>query len=879
MARDGKKILQDMAKANAENLKNLKQEKALQDNIADILTKKVQGQRKLNDDQKQLLSDLQGEKDVSAKLTKIQDAKQKILEQQAATGTNIGKKLLEQLDHLEFYVQMEKERKDLADEIKNINEENKDALFTSLGTLGDMLKAGTAIAAAMALFKGLTEQIGKAFENTVGQAVKLNQELGISSAQALEMGFQNLSTDAIFSRFTIEQLNQATESLATTLGTTAGISNDLRNSVAELSAMGVGGDQAAMLAQSFEGATGSAVDMTAEIKEMANDAGVMASVTFKDLAAQQRLMVGMTKEELKELTKKTIELNKQGLTLADMQGISEKMMDIEGTMRAQAKARVALQGKGIDAQLAGMSELTAAGLEFQRTGDDSKLQETLKKLNMDAATFNELGPRGQQLYADAIGMGADQLAEQIRKQEQMAKFEKAGIMGEAAKGLLETYERIPGGIKEATTGLIAFIGQMAIMNIMQTGNSGIGRLTEKFGLSTIATKAQTVASKAFIVVENIKNKAIQLGTAIMNSQMVTRIKDSAIKAKDFVLDKGRLAAEKAMNAARLVGSTIMKSEIAQRIALTAQKVAGNIATFIGIGATTGQTTANVALATSQTTLATTGAAAGGGMAAAGAGLGAFGAAAAPAIPVILAIGAALLLASPAIYAFSFVIEALGKIIIGVLAAVPPIVTAIAEGFVMIMGAVTPENVMGLLMLGPALLSASVGMIAFSAAMAVGGIMSFFGGGIVDQIRELSEIGPGVEQAGAGLAAVAGNIAIISGAMGELGGLVTPLYALAGGLMSISGGLAAMALTGLLAMPVIGGLIALAAIAPALEGLGSFLGGGDDDTSSSDDALINEIKGLRSDIQAQPIMLTIDGKAVQSISRVQNRQSKTTRGFS
>ena len=227
------------------------------------------------------------------------------------TGTDIGKKLLEQLDTLEFYVQTEKERKDLADEIKTITEGTKDELFTSLGTLGDMLKAGTAIGAAMALFKGLTEQIGKAFENTVGQAVKLNQELGISSAQALEMGFQNLSTDAIFSRFTIEQLNQATESLATTLGTTAGISNDLRNSVAELSAMGVGGDQAAMLAQSFEGATGSAVDMTSEIKEMANDAGVMASVTFKDLAAQQRLMVGATKEEIKLLAKKTIELNKQ----------------------------------------------------------------------------------------------------------------------------------------------------------------------------------------------------------------------------------------------------------------------------------------------------------------------------------------------------------------------------------------------------------------------------------------------------------------------------------------------------------------------------------------------------------------------------------------
>ena len=49
-------------------------------------------------------------------------------------------------------------------------------------------------------------------------------------------------------------------------------------------------------------------------------------------------------------------------------------------------------------------------------------------------------------------MTADSLAEQIRKQEQMAKFENAGVFGEA-KGLLETYERIPRGIKEATTDL------------------------------------------------------------------------------------------------------------------------------------------------------------------------------------------------------------------------------------------------------------------------------------------------------------------------------------------------------------------------------------------------------------------------------------------
>ena len=155
-------------------------------------------------------------------------------------------------------------------------------------------------------------------------------------------------------------------------------------------------------------------------------------------------------------------------------------------------------------------------------------------------------------------------------------------------------------------------------------------------------------------------------------------------------------------------------------------------------------------------------------------------------------------------------------------------------------------------------------------------------GVLDLLeKELSEIGPGVKQAGDGLASVAGNIAIISGAMAGLGSLVSPLYLLAGGLMSISGGLTAIAFSGLLAMPVFAALTGLAAIAPVLEGLGSFFGmGGDNESSSSDSSMkdvVDAINELRGDISTQPIVLTIDGKAVQRISRVQSRQSAATRG--
>ena len=162
------------------------------------------------------------------------------------------------------------------------------------------------------------------------------------------------------------------------------------------------------------------------------------------------------------------------------------------------------------------------------------------------------------------------------------------------------------------------------------------------------------------------------------------------------------------------------------------------------------------------------------------------------IGLLAALGVAMIPFAYSLSLLSPLVETFGNIIIGVFSALPPIISAVAEGFVSILGAVSPENILGMMMLGPALISASVGMVAFGLALAAGGIGSFFGGGILDQIKELSTVGPGVAAAGAGLAAVAGNIDIISLSMQGLsesiqaislsllglGGLASPLFALA-----------------------------------------------------------------------------------------------------
>jgi hypothetical protein len=98
-------------------------------------------------------------------------------------------------------------------------------------------------------------------------------------------------------------------------------------------------------------------------------------------------------------------------------------------------------------------------------------------------------------------------------------------------------------------------------------------------------------------------------------------------------------------------------------------------------------------------------------------------------------------------------------------------------------------------------------------------------------------------------------------------------------MSISAGLTSIAVSGLLAMPVFAALGGLAVIAPVLESLGSAFSSDSNESTGNDsmDKVVDAINKLSGEIASQPIMLNIDGKGVQQISRVQSRQSSTNRG--
>ena len=262
-------------------------------------------------------------------------------------------------------------------------------------------------------------------------------------------------------------------------------------------------------------------------------------------------------------------------------------------------------------------------------------------------------------------------------------------------------------------------------------------------------------------------------------------------------------------------------------------------------------------------IALIGEAASAGLIALGVGLAAFGN---PATAVFILIGIGLIAALgiamiPFAYAISLltpVLEVLGNIIIGVFSAIPPIITAIADGFVKMFGAVS-QDIGSFLLLGPALIMTGMGLglLAVAAILAAPGlILASFGlATMVLPLTALSMI------ASTGAINMLGNGLKLMGEAGPGLGLV------AMSMMGIGAGLSLVAIAGIAALPVIGALIALATVAPALIGLGAALGGifGGEGGEKEDkmDTLIAKIDKLIS-VASKGGVVNMDGKKVGDI---------------
>ena len=723
---------------------------------------------------------------------------------------------------------------------------------------GALMKGFTAVEKEQQNFRRLTGQSADAFRGINGSLTTTSEYLAGMVTLTKELG---VNANVVFSP----------ENVTT---------------VAELTAnMGMAGKEAANLAAlskvsgtnlqgNLKSTEGQFQNFVKTNKVALNFGQVLSGVA--NASDSVKLSLGGSQEAIGEAV---MEAQKLGLTLDQVDKIADSLLNFQSSIEAEMEAEL-LTGQAINLEKARELALNndLAGVAKEIGNNQAVLQ-----------AFSSGNRKAQEATAKAMGMTREEMSGMILQQklsnnlsvEQAAAA--AGISVEEAQRLT-TQQQITKSIEKMTQALAPVIGFFAsLLSNSMVLYTVIGALATVYatklvvsisntltmlGLQTAAQEADN-ASKIKGTLISIKDTAVKyasiaataawnaitfIGTSIQNSSILATIRKGAILVATTAYKYASIAAQVTWNAVvgagnliMAAGNALMNIQIGRYIALNAQKLIDTIRTWAGVGATFAQAGANATLSTSQKILGTTGAAAGGGMAAAGVGLGAFGAAAAPAIPIILAIGAALLMASPAIYAFSFVIEALGKVIVGVMSAIPPIITAIADGFVAFLGAITMEKAATLPLVGLGLMALAGGVVALAAVspflpfaalslVAVFGALSLLQGvdleAVFTPISNLATLAPQLLMLGGGLmtlatggillglaspviltAAIAltalslpvlilsqSNFGALTNDLSILSSLAPGLLLTSGALFALAGGLAAVGVASLLAIP-------------------------------------------------------------------------------
>ena len=639
-------------------------------------------------------------------------------------------------------------------------------------------KTQIAIAGAMELSKGfrqalfdpltLTLAILDAFLDVDKAASKLQQQIGVNTSEfvaqndALATSVQQMELMSdlaertgrnVAAIFTSQQIGEAAE-LTNLLGLSATQAGELAI-IAQEAGRSVGdtADNVFEQVDAFNKVNKTAISGQAVLQDI-GDASFDIKASF--LAFPDGIAEAATAAK------------RLGMNLDDVNNIANSLMDFESSIQAELEAQL-LTGKQIN---------MAKAREFALSNDLAGLSNEIFKNSVEVTEFGEMNRIQQQALAKSMGVTTEQLAKMAYNRGLDAKMTEEQL--KAATGLTrEDYERMSaqetmqvalGKLAQAFAPILDVVGDVAsaLAAVITPAAKLVGLITSttigKIGIVTLAAARAAGllqislggVKKALtqnIVAQKLSNLVTGIGNTIKGAYISLTTSEAAVTFRAAIAKKAKNAAEIISNNVNKLGLALQNTRIGKFILEKAALVASTVAKYANIGATVGQTTANTALATSQTAVATTGAAAGGGLAAAGAGLGAFGAAAAPAIPIILAIGAGLLLASPAIYAFGIAIKSAFE-------GVASIVTAVGGVIGTMLDKITLEKAAAVGLLGISFMSLAGGLTVLSASI-------FTALPAIGILGAIALMGPGLLNAGSGMEKMAAGVKALSDALKNL----------------------------------------------------------------------------------------------------------------
>lgn len=513
--------------------------------------------------------------------------------------------------------------------------------------------------------------------------------------------------------------------------------------------LGISGQEAASLTGAFarlnNGSTSVAGDMMVATRELAKANGVIPSAAMADLAQNTELFAKFGADGGKNIAEAAVFAQKLGSSLQSVASVSDALLDFDSSINSELELS-ALLGRQIN-----LDRARALAFEGDLTG---AVQETIKQLG-GVAEFERMNVIQRQETAKALGVSVGELEKMVKNMDDVNGetniFEKGLNKAKEAATFIGTTVggKILKGLGTAVTATGQFgMGMRGIGDGMKAASSGLSAITSKLGKASKMTEAFPGAN----VGRNAKGQFTKLSDTTQNAGKS--------------LDKGGKSAKGGMGLGAGLKSLAsgLKSMGTPKVLFGALNL---IPTSLGFIAILPGIPGMIAVSL-------LGGPAGVGLRLLGQGLSAFGKLVAKAAPFIglgilalaglgaslIPLGYALAQAAPAISAF-------GDVIQGAFNGLASIVTAVANGLVSLLGAITIEKATAMLMLATSLGFLGIALGSFALALAAAGVGGLVGGGIFKKINELTEQVEPLRMTASAMQLLASSIQSISTSLGTL----------------------------------------------------------------------------------------------------------------
>ena len=596
-----------------------------------------------------------------------------------------------------------------------------DGLTDPLFIVGKVLDTYLEINKASVDLQRLTGQNAVKFENIGANAASLKDTLETMSELTLRTG---KNAQNIFSSKVIGQ--------AAALKTTMGLTAEEAGGIAIMSqtsgkAVDDITDSVVATTSAFNGANRSAVSQGQVLRDVANTAdSIKLSLGNNDVA----------------IAKAASAARRLGMDLGRVDEIAGSLMNFEDSIGKELEAEL-LIGKELNLEKA---------RELALNNDLAGLSEELFKNSSDIAEFGKMNRIQQESYAAALGMTKDELAkiayqkalDNNMTEEQAAKA--AGVNAEEMKrvDIQQNFAKALEKIAGALAPILDLVGDLLSVPLAPYILLGVAAVS-KLGGGLMGT-VRSMGSLARSTLDFVKNLNMK-GIGEFFSGLKGKLGDLkgafgegfAKKVQEKAADTGGSITEKLSDKAADKGEGLVDKgldKVAGGAEQAGDKIAGTQDKLKNVKAGTGVKDFLTNLGKGLEALAKSFKAIG------IQGFGYIALGMAILTGAAIGLGYALKLAAPGI-------EAFGTVVTAVFAGLATLVTAVADGFVKLLGAVTMDNIGPMLLLGPALfgIAAGLGAVAFAGLAAIPAI-----GGLVllaSVAPALASIGIGGEKKSAG----------------------------------------------------------------------------------------------------------------------------------